>query len=556
MKCAQALIHHHADVDAIDESGSTPLHHAVSVGNVEITVLLLDKGADAHIEDKDNLSPIEVIAETQTIAHKAIMVVLLRHYERTDIHLPRSVKLKLSIQSAEIAAAATGMAYTSTGVGMGDRNKSAQSLVSQGHEQSRQKPLSPPRTVYDQVMAGEAYEPEKSYKAIKMRAAEENQTNHHMQSQASLGRPPSSHSLNESFPRASRPGIKSPPRAGSPNGAGIPVFAIRHMNTTSSPPKSTGGGSHTDAKRSNSFVAAALSAVDTPMYARSMSASYDNTDYQEPGLTVGGRGVVEVHGKSRDISQFVKSHVSASSISAARLQGMGMGVPGSGSVKLGEGSIHSEPEVPMITQADVEPENSPLLQDFPATDFVPFLPQVNSALGDYNPSHLDVFIEVEHCCDCHYHNDMTLRHDPKKYIQVANNIIHGLVKAIASNNFAVRVFAMRSKISSQKRVGALEVTLSARIALPEVTDADLPRTNSLPPNRASMLITANATQGSSSHLTRSNSMASSSKDNTKKDGKGDKEKEKEVKEIVREKLNMPKPRWQSTVLFSKIHSKS
>lgn len=560
MKCAQALISFEADVNSMDESGSTPLHHAVTVGNVEITVLLLDKGADVQLTDKDNLTALEMVSEMQTVAHKAIMVILLRHYERISLPLPRAVKLKLSIQSAEIAAAATGMHHHAMGaVSMGDRAKSNQTLPGATATSSSAviaRPAhssSPPRTMYDQVVVGDAYEPDKSYKALKMKAAQDSQLldqrQHPQRSNVSpLTRPPSSHSLSDSLNRLPKPANKSPPRAGSPNGAGIPVFAIRHMNTPSSPKTDD---SMKQTKRGNSLVAAALSAVDTPMYAKSMSISldHDNRPHSEsPGLDL-----VELQGNERDVSSFLKSHVSSSSINAAKLQGMGMQplTASSTSMKLNEDSVHSEPEVPTITQADIEPENSPLLQDFPNADFIPFLPENNASLGDVNPSHLDVLIEVEHCCDCQYHNDMTLRHDPKKYIQVANNIIHGLVKAIASNNFSVRVFAMRSKITSQRRIGALEVTISARIAVPEVTDSELPRVPSFPPpnNRTSMLVAAHNNAGSSSHLTRSNSMAG---------GMGSKklEKEKEVAtEVVREKLNLPKPRWQSTVLYSKLHSK-
>ena len=47
----EAFIDAAADLDELSESGSAPLHYAVSINRVEVVALLLDAGADTDVED-------------------------------------------------------------------------------------------------------------------------------------------------------------------------------------------------------------------------------------------------------------------------------------------------------------------------------------------------------------------------------------------------------------------------------------------------------------------------------------------------------------------------
>ena len=54
------LIDHGADVMAIDETRSTPLHLASLVGSVETVRLLIEHGADVTARDMDNRTPLHM----------------------------------------------------------------------------------------------------------------------------------------------------------------------------------------------------------------------------------------------------------------------------------------------------------------------------------------------------------------------------------------------------------------------------------------------------------------------------------------------------------------
>jgi hypothetical protein len=109
---------------------------------------------------------------------------------------------------------------------------------------------------------------------------------------------------------------------------------------------------------------------------------------------------------------------------------------------------------------------------YPPAEVIPFLPTPSPALGDLSPGHLDVVLAVEHCCDCHLHNDQSLRHNVQKYVSTANAILYSLIRALAQSKLAVRLFALRSRPLTPQRLGALEVTIAVRVDLPDlVTEA-------------------------------------------------------------------------------------
>lgn len=97
-KTAKLLLDNRANANAMDNSMSTPLHYAASMGNLEVIVLLLDYGADATATDSDNSNPMELAAENyQSLSYKAILIVFMRHYQKLNMALPRSIQLKFDL---------------------------------------------------------------------------------------------------------------------------------------------------------------------------------------------------------------------------------------------------------------------------------------------------------------------------------------------------------------------------------------------------------------------------------------------------------------------------
>lgn len=49
-------------MDALDNDNNTPLHHAVRLGKVAATELLLDKGADVNVPNGSQYTPLHTAA--------------------------------------------------------------------------------------------------------------------------------------------------------------------------------------------------------------------------------------------------------------------------------------------------------------------------------------------------------------------------------------------------------------------------------------------------------------------------------------------------------------
>lgn len=150
---------------------------------------------------------------------------------------------------------------------------------------------------------------------------------------------------------------------------------------------------------------------------------------------------------------------------------------------------------------------------FSPASVVPFLPDFSGQfaaeeLGDHAPDHLDVFVAVEHCFDCHMHSNQSLRHDTKTYVKNANAVLAALIRAIADSRLAVRLYALRTPPLTTKRLGAFEVTVSLRLNLPAAPHPQ-PAFILRNTNAGSSSIPASA--GTTAHpLVRMNTLASSS----------------------------------------------
>jgi hypothetical protein len=75
-------------LNAQDEDGKTPLHHAVRTGNGEIARYLIERGADINLTDTENESPLHYAASSGNLD----MAKLLLEKGATSLNAPTLVK--------------------------------------------------------------------------------------------------------------------------------------------------------------------------------------------------------------------------------------------------------------------------------------------------------------------------------------------------------------------------------------------------------------------------------------------------------------------------------
>lgn len=80
-ECTRLLIHHSANVNRKDKSGSTPLHLCCAYSIPELIPLLLSSGSHLNIFDKDQKTPLQLAEEGDSDAHLACAVLIHRHLE-------------------------------------------------------------------------------------------------------------------------------------------------------------------------------------------------------------------------------------------------------------------------------------------------------------------------------------------------------------------------------------------------------------------------------------------------------------------------------------------
>jgi hypothetical protein len=106
-ECARLLIHHSANVNRKDKSGSTPLHLCCAYAIPELIPLLLSSGSHLNVLDKDQKTPLDLAEErSDSDAYLACAVLLRRHlelFQSEDIsrHATRPLRWTNEINSFE-----------------------------------------------------------------------------------------------------------------------------------------------------------------------------------------------------------------------------------------------------------------------------------------------------------------------------------------------------------------------------------------------------------------------------------------------------------------------
>lgn len=77
IEAASKYLERGANVNARSNNGSTPLHIAASLGNKQITELLIDKGADVNAKDRHNRNPLYFAAKYATAKYNRSVAALL-----------------------------------------------------------------------------------------------------------------------------------------------------------------------------------------------------------------------------------------------------------------------------------------------------------------------------------------------------------------------------------------------------------------------------------------------------------------------------------------------
>jgi len=125
---------------------------------------------------------------------------------------------------------------------------------------------------------------------------------------------------------------------------------------------------------------------------------------------------------------------------------------------------------------EVESESLGFLQPNPNKFLALETPAVRNRLRQFDPKNIgkhfsmpfapdsvvaerfDVIIAVEHCYNCHLHG-ASVRHDKRKYENVADECLQSVVSDVMKNCGHLRVFGLKSEAKSS-RIGALEVSVS------------------------------------------------------------------------------------------------
>jgi len=76
-KTVMAHINHGIDINAQDEdTGNTALHEAAAKGHVEVTKMLLEHGAQVHIQNKDKCRPLHIAINSHKKNRTCIEIIL------------------------------------------------------------------------------------------------------------------------------------------------------------------------------------------------------------------------------------------------------------------------------------------------------------------------------------------------------------------------------------------------------------------------------------------------------------------------------------------------
>ncbi len=112
--------------------------------------------------------------------------------------------------------------------------------------------------------------------------------------------------------------------------------------------------------------------------------------------------------------------------------------------------ISNDVSAPTPLLREISRQQDKIAQHFPTAKYIPFLPS--------NPEHLDVYIAVEQCADCRNHS-WNLWHDERKYSSYGDLIITGLISQLILKEYPINLYAYKSK-PEHARLGACDVTIA------------------------------------------------------------------------------------------------
>eukprot|EP01034_Spumella_vulgaris_P025976 gene25976-32489_t len=489
--------------------------------------LLLDNGASVNVTDRDNLTAIELSAEGKTNASYAVTILLLRYYQQNNISLPKNIRKNINKFLSVPSGAPNTLNNNNNNANLMSstnllsssnqfNNRSAATLSSYSSaanlninttlpQQTQSKSASPPRassplkqspTVHSVSSPAASPVPPsksraKSIVPLSAGAFSETESAPVTQSVSTSRRHNSilqakqqqagsddiqqiSQYNVDSHPDNLRSDSESPSklRDRSPsvrNNSVLVPFIVRKLDEAprmsfaidpsageplpSNSPSPKKQHRHHSVVSTSAAVAAAVAAV---------TGTRTNTRHTLMSMNTGG-GVNTLESFNAKRS-FVNNGDNNPNLFVQT------STPFSNTNNTPTNNQVADPNITMHTDEDLDsllldestgPKKTIAETLYPPAEYVPLLPTLGSG-----SKYLDVILCVEHCYDCESHNNQSLRHDSTKYAKVANEILFNTIKSLIEHKFAIRLYAMRTKVNSLDKLGGMEVTIAINVTKP------------------------------------------------------------------------------------------
>jgi hypothetical protein len=414
VKAANILLNYSANINAVDNSGSSPLHCAAACGMPEIIPLLLEKGAKIQTQDKDGKTALDISIEESGDEFIAVSVLLQRHNNMDNVNDV------MKRQSEEITVSFQHKQYQSSSLKSHQKKTRSEliksdSVINISSNSSNSCDIAEVglqnhdfNTTYSQNSKEICEEKINSKKILNnsKENCEEKINNKKILLNNSLEIINKTNEMNIYIPEVQFDNkIKK-------------SKSIRYFSDTN--PSISKGNRRTHSVSGNLFVVRKLE-----------------------NATIKGGPIADLMTDQPPPNIDVTSHVGITINSPIKQKNCDN--KHQSSLRSSTSSLHKK-----IDDESISKKISKLFQ--PAS-FIPFLPS--------HAQHLDMFLSIEQCCDCDEHK-WSLWHDEGRYDGNGSNILIDITTMMISKLYPVRVYAYRVK-PGRSRVGAFEVTLSVKI---------------------------------------------------------------------------------------------